>query len=254
MSDTNFNRVVDAADTPLVAVEVRLLDALGSPVSVTATDAMGHYSFDSVVAGGSYLITTVPPFATVPEKVEPGPGATAAGFNAIFVRNVQAGTSYADNNFLQRQFQVVSPVTPETPNTVTGRVVNDLNGNGTPDADEPGLGGAALTLVSAAGVVLGNTSSAPTGEFTFTGVPSGDLFLTQSAPAGFAATNSVAGVEGTRVDVATIRITTTSDVTLYGGHLFLDHASGTTPRAQSRHGDRDRRDAWAEPDRGVRGQ
>src|SRR5262249_25111847 len=126
-------------------------------------------------------------------------------------------------------FQVVSPVTPATPNTVTGRVVNDLNGNGTPDADEPGLGGAALTLVSAAGVVLGSTTSAPTGEFTFSGVPGGDLFLTQAAPAGFAATNAVAGVGGTRVDVATIRITTTTDVTLYGGHLFLDHATSPTP-------------------------
>src|SRR4051794_14068033 len=229
LSDTNLNRVVDASDTPLVAVEVRLLDALGSPVAVTATDAMGHYSFDNVVAGGSYLITTVPPFATVPVRADPGPGAAAAGFNAIFIRDVLAGANYTDNNFLQRQFQVVSPVTPETPNTVTGRVVNDLNGNGTPDADEPGLGGAALTLVSAAGVVLGNTTSAPTGEFTFSGVPSGDLFLTQSAPAGFAATNSVAGVGGTRVDVATIRITTSTDVTLYGGHLFLDHTTGTPP-------------------------
>src|SRR5207237_9848303 len=130
-------------------------------------------------------ITTVPPFATVPEKVEPGPGATAAGFNAIFIRSLPAGTSSTENNFLQRQFQVVSPVTPETPNTVSGRVVNDLNGNGTPDADEPGLGGAVVTLVNSAGVVLGSATSAPTGEFTFAGVANGDFFLTQSAPAGF---------------------------------------------------------------------
>lgn len=229
LGDTNLNRVVDTADTPLVAVEVRLLDASGSPVAVTATDAAGRYSFDGLAAGGSYLITTVPPFATVPEIVVPGPGATAAGSNGIFIRNLQAGASYSENDFLQRQFQVVSPVTPETPNTVSGRVVNDLNGNGTPDADEPGLAGAALTLVSAAGVVLGTTTSAPTGEFTFSGVPSGDLFLTQAAPAGFAATNAVAGAGGTRVDVATIRITTSSGVTLYGGHLFLDHATGAAP-------------------------
>ena len=229
LGDTNLNRLVDAADAPLVAVEVRLLDATGSPVAVTSTDTQGGYSFTGLTPGVSYLITTVPPFATVPEIVQPGPGATAAGFNAIFIRSLQAGASYPENDFLQRQFQVVSPVTPATPNTISGRVVNDLNGNGTPDADEPGLGGAAITLVNSAGVVLGSTTSAPTGEFTFAGVPNGVFFLTQSAPAGFAATNSIPGVGGTRADVATLRVTTTDGVTLYGGHLFLDHATGTIP-------------------------
>jgi hypothetical protein len=229
LGDTNLNRLVDTSDAPLAAVEVRLLDATGAPIAVSSTDAQGSYSFTGVTPGVSYLITTVPPFATVPEIVQPGPGAVAAGFNGIFIRGLLAGTTYPENDFLQRQFQVVSPVTPATPNTIMGRVVNDLNGDGTPDADEPGLGGAAVTLVNSAGVVLGSTTSAPTGEFTFAGIPNGDLFLTQSAPAGYAATNAVAGVGGARVDVATVHITTIDGVTLYGGHLFLDHATGAVP-------------------------
>ncbi len=229
LDDSNLNRRVDPTDRPLSLVEVRLLDANGGLVAVSLTDVLGQYRFDNVAAGGSYLITTIPPFATVSETVQPGPGAVPAGVNGIFVRNVQAGTDYPNNSFLQRQFQVVSPVTPETPNTISGQVIQDLNGSGAVDAGEPGLGGAVLTLVSAAGVALGSTTSAPTGEFTFAGLANGDYFLTETDPAGFASTGAVAGVGGVRLDANTIRVTATAGVTLYSGQLFLDRATGIGP-------------------------
>ena len=110
LSDVNNNLQVDAADQPLAGVEVHLLSANGTPLQATTTDTLGGYVFTDVAAGGSYLLTTVPPFASVPVKVVPGAGATAVGSNAIFIRNFGTATSYVENDFLLRQFQVVSPV------------------------------------------------------------------------------------------------------------------------------------------------
>jgi SdrD B-like protein/IPT/TIG domain-containing protein len=229
LDDTNLNHQIDAGDRPLALVEVHLLDPAGTLLAVAVTDSQGHYLFDPVTPGGSYLITTVPPFATVPQLVQPGPGGVPAGVNAIFLRNLQAGRDYPNNNFLQRQFQVVSPVTPETPNTISGQVVNDLNGNGVVDAGELGLGGATLTLVSAAGVVIGTTTSAPTGEFTFAGLANGDYTLTETDPTGYVSTEAIPGVGAAKVDVNTLRVTADAGVTQYSGQRFLDHSTTTSP-------------------------
>jgi serine-aspartate repeat-containing protein C/D/E len=229
LDDSNLNHQVDAGDRPLALVEVHLLDAAGALLAVALTDSQGHYLFDPVTPGGSYLITTVPPFATVPQTVQPGPGGVPAGSNAIFIRNLQAGRDYPNNNFLQRQFQVVSPVTPETPNTISGQVINDLNGNGAMDAGETGLGNATLTLVSAAGVVIGTTTSAPTGEFTFAGLANGDYTLTETDPTGYVSTDAVPGAGAVKIDVNTLRVTAAAGVTQYSGQRFLDHSTTPSP-------------------------
>src|SRR5439155_440980 len=90
-------------------------------------------------------------------------------------------------------------------------------------------GGAVLTLFNAAGVVLGTTSSAITGEFTFAGIPNGDFFLTETDPAGYASTNAIAGAGGVRLDANTLRITTISGVTQYAGSVFLDRQVSVAP-------------------------
>src|SRR5437870_4272905 len=59
LSDVNNNLQIDAADQPLAGVEVRLLNASGTPLAATVTDSLGGYVFAGVAAGGSYLLTTV---------------------------------------------------------------------------------------------------------------------------------------------------------------------------------------------------
>src|SRR4051812_31204899 len=58
LSDVNNNLQIDAGDQPLSGVEVRLLNANGTPLTSTVTDVQGGYVFTGVAAGGSYLITT----------------------------------------------------------------------------------------------------------------------------------------------------------------------------------------------------
>ena len=75
-------------------------------------------------------------------------------------------------------------------------MVNDLNGNHAPDAGEPPLAGAVLTLQNSAGQTVGAFTTGADGSFSFANLADGTYTLIQSPPAGFAGTGVVPGVGG----------------------------------------------------------
>src|SRR5581483_10552317 len=97
------------------------------------------YQFSSAVSGGTYVVRILPPSGSVLKRVSPTLPATAAGTSGILIRNFVPGTNYANNNFLTGPSPVVSPETPGSANAISGKVFNDLNGDGVVSGGEPGL-------------------------------------------------------------------------------------------------------------------
>jgi len=78
-----------------------------------------------------------------------------------------------------------------------------------------------VTLRNAFNLVIANTTTGVTGAFVFTGLPSGSYTVTATPPFGLTNTNAIPGQGGTRLNAATIGITTTLGITSYPGQLFL---------------------------------
>jgi protocatechuate 3,4-dioxygenase beta subunit len=221
--------VRDSTNMPLPMVKVELRDASQNLLDFTFTDANGQYFFGSVAPGGTYIVRAIPPPGFSVLSVSPTAPATADGTSGILVRNFSPSTIYGNNNFVLGASSVVSPVTPGAANAISGKVINDLNGNGMFNGGEPGLAGATLTLVAASGVSYGTTVTGSGGDFTFVNLPAGTYTLTRTNPSGYVSTGVQPGVGGTSLNVDTIRVSVTGSSNLFSGQLFLASTNSITP-------------------------
>ncbi|MCW5851639.1 MAG: hypothetical protein KIT87_16315 [Anaerolineae bacterium] len=181
-NDVDASGLQNGGETGLGPVLVQVFSPgpdgiLGTPDDVlfgaTTTAPNGSYSFPSVPPG-NYLVREVDPF-----------GFTSTTLNNVPVNVLPATTTVA--NFGDR-----------LPGAVTGVVVNDLNGSGSPDAGEPGIPGVTIRLVRPGldgflgtidDVVAATTTTAADGTYQFLGVTPGSYLVTEIDPAGFASTS-----------------------------------------------------------------
>ncbi len=182
--DTDGDGTQDAGEPGLAGVVVELLVG-GSVVRTTATAADGSYSFP--VAPGTYEVR----FA--------GPG------NFVLTAQDQGGDDSADSDPDQISgttsvINVSGPSDIDTidagffqPASVGNFVWDDLDANGVQDIGEPGIDGVVVELRDAGGVVVGTTTSATGGFYSFTDLTPGDYTVTFVSPAGTSATISNAG-------------------------------------------------------------
>jgi SdrD B-like domain len=204
--DGNASNVRDAGDAGIGGITVTLTgtDANGQPVNLTATTLPdGSYVIDNIPvpqAGTTYTLTEGPVPATYAN------GATNVGTPnfAAGSSNTAAGTANAPVSTITGIgfTPPTGPVTAATINgtdynfgelplgDVSGRVYVDTSANGTNDGTvtDPGVGGVTLTLCRTAGVpcapadVVGTTTTAPDGTYTFPGVPTGNFFVQETQP------------------------------------------------------------------------
>src|SRR5579883_1808866 len=194
-NDLNANGTQDAGESPVAGATVTLdRGADGTVESTVTTDATGKFTFTGVPNGPNTLAVTAPGFAPSTQTVtETGAAATTA-----------------DVGLLKQA-------------VVTGTVFNDVNGNGTLDAGEFGLGGVTVTLTEPDGTTTLTTTTDANGTYTFAGVPNGTSKVTVTAPAGntVGTTNpqtvTVAG--GATVAGENFAVTVTGQVT---GVVFQD--------------------------------
>jgi hypothetical protein len=202
LRDANGNAVIDTGDIGLSGVTVQLFTQLGVFIAQTTTDANGAYAFTNLPPG-SYQVVQVVPAGLVP-----------------LTPNVRSVTAIAGANQGNVNFLDGGSGPPVGTNTISGFAVRDLNFNGIPDS-EPGLAGMVITLRNAFNSVIATTSTSVTGAFSFSGLPAGTYTLTATPPFGLFNTNAIPGQGGTRINAATISVTTTTGITNYPGHLFL---------------------------------
>jgi uncharacterized protein (DUF2141 family) len=162
-NDLNGNGAQDAGEVGIGGVVVKLINGT---TRTTTTAGNGFYSFADV-ASGAY---------TVQETDPEGYVSTTPNSRAVSVASGGSATA----NFGDQQA-----------GTVSGVVFNDLNGNGTQDAGEVGIGGIQVALVDGTTRLV---TTAGDGSYVFAGVTPGAYTVQETDPPGFVSTtlNAVA--------------------------------------------------------------
>ncbi|MBP3960447.1 hypothetical protein J8F10_34910 [Gemmata sp. G18] len=177
ITGTKFNDITgnsfSADDTPLAGVTINLYKNGGAtPVATAVTGADGTYKFENL-APGTYFVQEVLPANSV-----------QTGGNAGYTITATSGLNSTGNNF--DNFKKVS---------VTGTKVTDKTGNGF-TSDDAGLGGITINLysgTSTAGALVGSTTTASNGTFSFSNLAPGTYFVQEVVPSGYVQTTGTSG-------------------------------------------------------------
>jgi len=201
-NDLNGNGVRDAGEPGLAGVTITLTPPLDTPPPppgssrTTVTGPDGSFTFADVPLG-AYLLREVPPPGFL-QTAPPPPGIITLALTLS--QRTSSGHLFGNRSLGA---------------SVSGTKFNDLNGNGTRDANEPGLPGVTIRLTDSSGQVRTATTDA-CGNFSFTGLSAGTFVVSEVAPTGFVQTAPAA--PGT----FTVNLTTGQAVT---GLLFGNRAA-----------------------------
>lgn len=206
--DDDGDGVQDAGEVGVAGITVTLYDNGGNAVASTVTDAYGNYQFTNVYAasgGTTYSVGFTPPanYSFSPQTGGGGAGNAvdsdpnpSTGRTAAFTVNPGDVENDIDAGLLYAQ--------PALPASVGDKVWSDLDGDGTQDANEPGMAGVTVTLFDGAGNVVGSTITDASGNYVFNNLPAGNYQVGFTAPAGFVFSNKdQGGDDNTDSDVNT---------------------------------------------------
>ena len=193
----NFNNGVrDAGEPGIAGVTVTLTgtDAAGGAVNRTATtDASGNYSFDDLLEAGAggYAVTegAIPPAAGTfldGKTTAGGAGGTATAVDTLpsAISNIALGAGVQTTNYIFGELPSAS---------ISGVVYVDRNRNDSldPTPTDSRISGVTLTLRDgascSAGTVLGTTTTAADGTYSFSGIAGGGTYtICETQPTGYA--------------------------------------------------------------------
>ena len=226
----NFNNGLrDAGEPGIAGVTVTLTgtDAAGGAVNRTATtDASGNYLFDDLLTAGAggYTLTegAIPPAAGT--FLDGKTTAGAAGGTATAVNTLPSAISAIT---LGAGVQTTGYIFGELPNgSISGTVYIDRNRNDTMDPvpTDGRIAGVTLTLREgtgcSAGTVLGTTTTAADGTYTFGGIAGGGTYtICETQPAGYASGATNPGTNGTSSAANSITITNLPSTGSAGNHF-----------------------------------
>ncbi len=181
--DNNENGQLDGDDSRVEGLEVSLLNENGIVLDTRETNARGIYLFNELAAGNyivefgqvadytftdtrtgvsAFLDSEVTDFSTGrTDIIALGPLDTLMFVNAGYVEEVVTGTGRAD---------------------ITGRVWEDINGNGILDLDEETASGIQVLLFNSDDIQLASTLTTRMGEYIFPAVNSGEYYVSFFMP------------------------------------------------------------------------
>jgi hypothetical protein len=183
--DLNGNGVQDLGEPPLANMPV-MMESIGSALLATGDSPLTD-SAESPAAGRQqsvvYTTTTNSMGFVVFRDVQPGAYVvrTAPPSDSYVAPRIAGYVTAPLNGTASEQFGF-RPI-----GTVSGKIYNDLDGNGQQDAGELGLSGVTLTMRNASGQEQA-TITAVDGRYGFSGLPAGAYELTATPPASFAPT------------------------------------------------------------------
>jgi hypothetical protein len=188
-----------STDPGLGGWTVDLLDGGGAIIASATTPANGSYSFPNV-GQGSFTVQEEPQAGWI--QTFPAPPGT-------YSLTTVSGQDVTGLDF--GNFELVS---------VSGNIYNDLNGNGSQDGGEPGLGGWTAELRDNLNNLIATLNTDPNGNFTLPNLGPGSYILDEVVQAGWTQTQPVSPNFYT--------FTTTSGVNVVGG-VFGNQTSVPEP-------------------------
>ncbi|MFC0406608.1 SdrD B-like domain-containing protein [Roseomonas elaeocarpi] len=218
--DSNGDGIRNASEAGLAGATVQLLNAAGTVVATTTTNADGIYSFTGVTPG-TYQVQFTAPTGTVftaqdrglddaiDSDVNPATGRTAniTVTSGGTISNVGAGLY--------------------TPVSVSGAVFTDADGDGIRGTGEAGIAGQTVQLLNAAGTVVATTTTGTSGAYSFTGVAPGQ-YQVQFATTGSSVFTAQDQGNNAAVDSDANPLTgRTALITLTSGQGATDISAGT---------------------------
>ena len=158
--DQNRDKTKDSGDIPQSGITVNLVDASGTVVATTTTDADGNYSFTGL-GDGTYTVQVdkTGPLASTEQTEDPSGNGDSRSQAITFTRsdpdvtNVNFG--YAEDY------------------TVSGTVYYDKDRSETLNNGEPGFGGVTVNLLDEAGATVATTTTKADGTYSFAKLPAG---------------------------------------------------------------------------------
>ena len=158
--DGNRTGALDAGEKLYEGVTVNLVDADGTVVATTTTDADGSYSFDKLPAG-TYSVTVVQdgPIAGLEQTGDPDATKDNAS-ESITLNNDNPSTTDVNFGYI-------------ADNSLSGTVYRDDSRNGDQDGTEPGYSGVTVQLLDASGNVVATTTTDANGTYSFSKLPDG---------------------------------------------------------------------------------
>jgi uncharacterized repeat protein (TIGR01451 family) len=222
--DQNNNGLQNGADTGLANVSIELLDAGGTVMGTTTTDANGNYRFANLAPGNYSVRQPTQPAGTsngITSAGLVGNGGTvgtattpAVAPSRISSITLPPNTTSSANNFA------------EIPNTrsVSGQVFVDYDNNGTFESTDNGLVGQTLVLTGVdinGNPVTLTTVSAADGSYRFDGVPEGNAYtITQpQQPTGTTDGITTAGSTGGVASAVGAAPSTITGINLSGANM-----------------------------------
>ncbi len=170
--DSNRNGAIDSGELPLEGVTIELFDQTGTLVATTATDANGFYAFSGIPAGDYRVAQSQPS----------GYGSTtSSSMNVSVPLSGLGGVDFGEDL-----------------GSIGDLVWEDLNGNGTQDAGEPGVSGVTVTLHDEGGNAVATTMTDGNGNYLFDGLVIGTYVVTVDPASGLVFTEG--GVGSTDTD------------------------------------------------------
>ena len=163
--DGNRSGALDAGEKLYEGVTVNLVDADGTVVATTTTDADGTYSFDKLPAG-TYSVKVVQdgPIASLEQTGDPDATKDNAS-EPITLNNDNPSTTDVNFGYVNN-------------NSLSGTVYRDDSRNERQDATEPGYSGVTVQLLDKDGTVVGTTTTDKDGKYSFEHLPDGTYSVT----------------------------------------------------------------------------
>ena len=158
--DGNRSGALDAGEKLYEGVTVNLVDADGTVVATTTTDADGTYSFDKLPAG-TYSVKVVQdgPIASLEQTGDPDATKDNAS-EPITLNNDNPSKTDVNFGYVNN-------------NSLSGTVYRDDSRNGDQDGTEPGYSGVTVQLLDKDGNVVATTTTDANGTYSFSKLPDG---------------------------------------------------------------------------------
>ncbi|OWK40626.1 hypothetical protein FRUB_05545 [Fimbriiglobus ruber] len=193
---------------------VVLLNASGTPIATTTTDAGGHYQFTDLIPG-TYQVQVTPPTGFVSSSGTNGSPTGPFEPGSIDYTDAGNNTDHGTQTGSTVTTTVITLTTPGTnpdagpggpgtgntnadlglyqPLSIGDTVWDDVNNDGKLDNGETGLAGIPVTLLDATGATVATTTTNANGNYLFTDLIPGTYTVEITPPAGYASSSGTNG-------------------------------------------------------------